>query len=94
MIEIAGKALLLVTNTLMLLLLGRIVLSWFRGSFYRYPFLFNVFRFCRTLTEFLVAPLRRILPPQRAGAGFLDLAPVILWVLLILAQSLIKSTFF
>lgn len=90
----AGKVLLLIINTLMMLLLGRIVLSWFQGSFFQYPFLYNIYRFCHTLTEFLAAPLRRLLPPVRLGAGFLDLAPLIIWVVLALAQGLVRGIFF
>lgn len=85
---------LIFTNIYVLLILGRVILSWFQSSFYNYPFLYNVFRFCYTLTEPLMAPLRRIIPPVRMGMGFMDLSPLILWLLLILAQQLIKGIFF
>lgn len=75
-------------------ILGRIILSWFQGSFYRYPILYNVFRFCYILTEPLMAPLRRIVPPVRAGMGYMDLSPIILWVLLMVGQQLVGRLFF
>lgn len=75
-------------------ILGRIILSWFQGSFYRYPILYNVFRFCYILTEPLMAPLRRIVPPVRAGMGYMDLSPIILWVLLMVGRQLVGRLFF
>lgn len=75
------------------MILGRIVLSWFQGSFYRYPFLYQIFRFCYALTEPLMAPLRRALPPVRMGAGYMDLSPIILWILLLAARQLIGRFF-
>jgi YggT family protein len=75
-------------------ILGRIILSWFQGSFYRYPILYNVFRFCYILTEPLMAPLRRIVPPVRVGMGYMDLSPIILWVLLMVGQQLVGRLFF
>lgn len=75
-------------------ILGRIILSWFQGSFYRYPILYNVFRFCYILTEPLMAPLRRIVPPVRVGMGYMDLSPIILWVLLMVGRQLVGCLFF
>ena len=75
-------------------ILGRIILSWFQGSFYRYPILYNVFRFCYILTEPLMAPLRRIVPPVRVGMGYMDLSRIILWVLLMVGRQLVGRLFF
>jgi YggT family protein len=42
-------------------------------------------RFLRQITEPVLAPIRRIVPPVQAGGGYLDLSPMIalllLWVL-------------
>ncbi|MGB4443544.1 MAG: YggT family protein [Dethiobacteria bacterium] len=76
-----------------LLILGRIILSWFQSSFYDYPLLYNIFRFCYLLTEPLMAPLRRLIPPVRVGMGLMDLSPLILWFLLLLAQQLVERIF-
>lgn len=93
-IEILGNGLLIFLNICILVILGRIILSWFQGSFYSYPSLYNVYRFCHTLTEPLLAPLRRIIPPLRMGPGFMDLSPLILLLLLSLVQKLVQSAFF
>ncbi len=75
-------------------ILGRIILSWFQGWFYRYPFLQQIFRFCFVLTEPLMAPLRRIVPPVRLGMGYMDLSPLILWILLLVVRELVGRLFF
>ncbi|NMD43629.1 MAG: YggT family protein [Firmicutes bacterium] len=81
-------------NIYLVVVMGRIILSWFQGSFHRYPFFYNLFRFCHTLTEPLIAPLRRIIPPVRAGMGFVDFSALILLLLLSLARKLIFGLFF
>jgi YggT family protein len=47
-----------------------------------------VVRFVRQITEPVLAPIRRIVPPVQAGAGYVDLSPMVamllLWVLSIL----------
>jgi YggT family protein len=44
-----------------------------------------VARFLRQITEPVLAPIRRIVPPVQAGGGFFDLSPMValllLWVL-------------
>ena len=78
----------------MYVILGRIILSWFQGSFYSSPFLYQIFRFCHILTEPLMAPLRRLIPPMRMGAGYMDLSPIILWMLLMVVRQLVVRFFF
>jgi YggT family protein len=60
----------------LLILLGRIVLSWFPiasgGA------MAGVQRFCYALTEPVLAPIRALLPPVRFGAVGIDLSPIIL----------------
>lgn len=54
---------------------GRIILSWFpleSGSA-----LASVFSFLFTITEPLLGPLRRVLPPVGIGGMGLDLSPII-----------------
>ncbi|MFM7070150.1 MAG: YggT family protein [Actinomycetes bacterium] len=61
-------------SLLMILVLLRVVLSWFPPSG-------GVFDAVQQLvfqaTEWLFAPLRRVLPPVRLGAAMLDLTPVV-----------------
>ena len=54
---------------------GRIILSWFpmeSGSA-----LASVFSFLFTITEPVLGPLRRVLPPVGVGGMGLDLSPII-----------------
>lgn len=41
-----------------------------------------------------MAPLRRVIPPVRMGLGFIDPSPLLLLLLLSLAQRLIRGLFF
>ena len=68
-----------------LVLFVRIVLSWFPMS----PdgFLGGVMRVLYALTEPILAPLRSVLPPVRAGAGAIDLSPLV--VLLVIEFLLV-----
>jgi YggT family protein len=60
----------------LLLLLGRIALSWFPVS----PdgAMARVQRFLFAVTEPVLAPIRALLPPVRFGATGIDLSPLIL----------------
>lgn len=71
------------------ILFGRIILSFFQADLYRNPRWAGVYRFFYGLTEPLLAPIRRLVPMVRAGAGFLDLSPLILLVLLNILQRLV-----
>lgn len=61
----------------LLILLGRIVLSWFPMSG-NGP-MAGVQRFLFGVTEPVLAPLRAVLPPVRFGAVGIDLSPIIVF---------------
>lgn len=61
----------------LLILLGRIVLSWFPTSG-NGP-MAGVQRFLFGVTEPVLAPLRALLPPVRFGAVGIDLSPIIVF---------------
>lgn len=71
---------------LLVLVFARIVLSWFPpgGSFLRAT---NSFLF--SATEWLLGPIRRVLPPVRLGAGALDLSPLVVTFGIIILQGII-----
>jgi YggT family protein len=69
----------------MLVVLVRIVLSWFPIS-YGSP-LVPVSRVLSALTDPILDPLRRAIPPVRLGAMALDLSPLIL----ILGLSILRG---
>lgn len=61
-------------------LIIRVVASWFGiGVYHRH------FRPLILLTEWLVAPIRRVLPPT----GMLDFSPLVAWLVLVLLRSLL-----
>lgn len=69
-----------------LILLVRIILSWV-------PSLPEpvqpVARGVRAVTDPLLDPLRRVIPPVRIGAGALDLSPLILFFGIIILRALL-----
>lgn len=67
-------------NILYIILLARIIISWFParpGSI-----VMDIYEVLHSITEPFLAPLRRIIPPLPLGGGMLDLAPLILIFLL------------
>lgn len=48
-----------------------------------------IYRIVYGLTEPLMAPLRKLIPPVKLGMGYLDLSPLVLLILLRIAQHLI-----
>lgn len=83
MTDIAGILNLLFT-VLSLAIIARALLSWFDPGF-RYP----ISQMLVDLTEPIIAPIRRVVPPL---GGMIDLSPIIALVLLqILERVLINS---
>ncbi len=67
-------------NLYLLALLARIVLSWFPVSS-EGP-MASVQRFLYSITEPILGPLRRLIPPVRMGSVALDLSPLIVLIVL------------
>ena len=65
----------LLLQVYLLLLLGRIALSWFPMS--PAGAMARVQRFLFAITEPVLAPIRALLPPVRFGATGIDLSPLI-----------------
>ncbi|MCU0271250.1 MAG: YggT family protein [Acidimicrobiales bacterium] len=62
----------------LLILLVRIVLSWFPIS--GEGFMSSVYGLLYSLTEPVLGPLRSILPPVRLGGVALDLSPIVVFL--------------
>jgi YggT family protein len=63
-------------------LIARFLMSWIPSVNYQHP----VVRFIYRVTDFVVRPFRGILPP----VGNLDFSPIIMFVVLRLAYSLLR----
>ena len=74
-------------NLYLIVILVRIVLSWIpisEGSAFE-----GVANFFFILTEPVLGPLRRILPPVRLGAMALDLSPLVVFIGIQLLRGII-----
>jgi YggT family protein len=63
-----------------LIILARVIFSWVRvrpGTG-----LASVYSVIYSLTEPVLGPLRRAIPPMRMGAGAIDLSPIIVFVVI------------
>lgn len=71
----------------LLILFARIILSWFPlapGSA-----MSTIYGFLHTLTEPVLAPLRRLIPPVGMGGMGLDLSPLIIFFGIIILQGFV-----
>lgn len=73
-----------------LLILLTVAFSWFRMSPY-HPRMGWLVRLVRALTEPLLGPIRHSLEPLTWRLGGLDLSPLLLWLLLEAAYSLLRA---
>jgi YggT family protein len=69
-------------SVLMIALFVRVIASWFGVSPYR-PWM----RLAHALTDWLILPIRRLLPP----VGMLDFSPLVAWLVLTLARGFVLS---
>ena len=70
-----------------LLLIGRVVLSWFPIS--PGSGLASVFSIVYAITEPVLGPIRRVIPPIGMGGMGLDLSPIIVFMLVIVLENAI-----
>ncbi len=72
-----------------LILFVRIIASWFPIN----PFsrVARALRVVAAITDPILVPVRRLLPPLRIGAGALDLSPLIVFVALEILLSVLRS---
>lgn len=76
-----------ILNIFLFLLLVRVVLSYLpvpEGSV-----LVPITRFFAAVTEPVLRPVRRVVPPLRVGGAAVDLSPIIVWVAILIVSRLI-----
>jgi YggT family protein len=83
MISVVGYILYGAISIYILLIIIRIVFSWGRVSYRT-----RIMRFLFDLTEPLLGPLRRIIPPL----GWIDISPIVAFIILFLFQQAIAGT--
>jgi len=64
----------------MLLLIARALMSWFMGG--AGPGLQKVDAVLATLTEPVLRPIRKVIPPVRIGGSYLDLSIIVVFVVI------------
>ena len=75
----------LVFNVFSLLLLARVLISWFNPNPYS-----PVVQFLHRVTEPVLAPIRRVLPQT----GMMDFSPMVAIILLIIIQRILQQLIF
>ncbi len=96
MIRLAAEGLLFFFQIYNIVILARIILSWFMvGGAGGNQAVSGIYQVVYGLTEPLLAPIRNIIPPVKMGMAYLDLSPFILLVLISLARQLVsRYTYF
>ncbi|MGE0877623.1 MAG: YggT family protein [Acidimicrobiia bacterium] len=69
---------------------ARMVLSWF--PLQPGGLMANVAHFLRAITDPLLRPIQRVVPPVRAGAAAIDLSPMIVIFGLIIIQGALRGS--
>lgn len=49
----------------------------------------SVARVFEAVTEPVLRPIRRVVPPLRMGSGAVDLSPIIVWIVILIVSRLI-----
>ena len=81
------QLILLVLNVFQLLLLARVLLSWFpQVSYNSDPTVRAILRFIHNVTEPVLAPVRQMLPPSQG----IDLAPLVVFIVIYLLQTFLR----
>ena len=82
-VRVLGYILLGALNIYMLLIFIRIIFSWGMVSYTN-----RIMRFLVNVTEPLLAPLRRMIPPL----GTFDLSPIVAFILILLLKAAVQGT--
>ncbi len=75
----------LIINVFELILLARIIASWLQVNPYN-----PIMQFLYRITEPVLAPIRRMLPPT----GMMDFSPLVVFVILLVLQAILIQVIF
>jgi len=78
-------------NILYYLLIARVIFSFFALNPYGNSFLAKVKSVIFSITEPILAPLRKVIPLVNMGGGYLDLSPLVALIVLSILRSAILS---
>lgn len=84
--------LLILLDVLWFLVLAQVILSWlvnFEVLNLRQPLVYQIWSGLNRLLEPLYRPIRNVLPPM----GGLDLAPLLVFVAIIIAQTVLRNNY-
>lgn len=81
------------------ILIARIVLEWYRAFAVQRggssgTVLVRAYGILHDLTEPVLRPIRRLIPPLRVGVAAIDLSPIIVFVLISLLQRVVVPNLF
>ncbi len=75
-----------ILTALLVLLVLRAVLSWFPPGG---PFLEQLNAFLAVCTEWMLAPVRRVVPPLRLGGAMLDMSFLVVFLIIMVLQGIV-----
>lgn len=87
--RLLAEGLLFLIQIYYIVLIARIILSWFMMGADGNDTLASIYRVVYALTEPVLAPIRKVIPSIGVGMGFLDLSPIIVLILLRVLQQII-----
>jgi YggT family protein len=73
----------------LILMFGRVILSWFPIA--PGTAMASVFSLLYAVTEPILGPIRRVIPPMGVGGMGLDLSPIIVFFALTIVRSIVCS---
>ena len=76
-----------ILNLFLFILVVRVVLSYIPAQ--PGSVLVPITRFFEAITEPVLRPVRRVVPPLRVGGGAMDLSPIIVWVIILIISRIL-----
>ena len=87
MSTILGQTFMAIIRLLLLAIFAQVVLSWVLALGVRSPFLLTLYRAVSSITEPLMRPLRRVIPP----IGMIDITPMVAIIILLILHQVVDT---